>query len=496
MHSTPVNDSVYSSSISNPIFLILATYSSLMKNLATALFISLAFLGHSQAPQYIQDELQSILDNALPNDPNPGAVMTVHVPGQWTWSGASGSSISGITGGTVITPAEPDDFFRTGSISKTFTAVSILQLYEAGLLDLDDPIDNYLRPSLINDTIQPSATVTIRQLLDHTSGIANSADNVTCQQNALANLTAFYSIEDNIFCGASQGELFAPGSSWYYSNTNYGILAMIVEEITNDNYWNYVNDSIITPLSLSNTLIPTTNEIQGNYMGCYWDLGPQTVDMSIVNPSLYKGWAEIVSNTSDLTLYFEALSNGQLIDDTTFAKMKTITQPSTFYSLGLEHTYTALMDFWGHSGSVGNTSGMYYVYIATPAFPNGYYIAYNFTYEGVSLYQNVDLPVWGLLTGYNADIAELNGSPKFEVFPNPAVNNLQLQLSSTNESEMAVTLRDLSGKVLKTETVNTQGDASLQLNWDVHALTAGYYLLEVIDLKNGAKAVERIVISH
>jgi len=467
-----------------------------MKTIITILFITLSSIGFSQAPQYIQDELQNILDNALPNDPNPGAVMTVYVPGQWTWSGASGSSISGMTGGTTLTPAQPSDYFRVGSISKTFTSVSILQLYEAGLLDLDDPIDTYLRPSLINDTIQSSATVTIRQLLDHTSGIANSADNLTCQQDALANLTAFYSIEDNIYCGASQGELFTPGSSWYYSNTNYGILAMIVEEITGNDYWNYLNDSIITPLGLSNTLIPTTNEIQGNYMGCYWDLGPQTVDMSIVNPSLYKGWAEIVSNTSDLTLYFEALSNGQLIDDTTFALMKAITPPSLFYSLGLEHTYTALMDFWGHSGSVGNTSGMYYVYIATPEFPDGYYIAYNFTYEGVSLYQNVDLPVWGLLIGYSAGIDELSHSSKLEVFPNPAADNLQIRFSSTTESALTLSLYDLSGNILRSELMNKQGDSAIELSWDIRSLSNGVYILEALDGESGIRKRERVVVSQ
>jgi CubicO group peptidase (beta-lactamase class C family) len=467
-----------------------------MKTIFSSLFIILSSYSFSQVPQYIQDELQNILDNALPNDPNPGAVMTVYVPGQWTWSGATGSSISGMTGGTVLTTAQPSDLFRVGSISKTFTSVSILQLYEAGLLDLDDPIDNYLRPSLINDTIQSSATVTIRQLLDHTSGIANSADNLTCQQNALANLTAFYSIEENIYCGASQGELFTPGSSWYYSNTNYGILAMIVEEITGNDYWNYVNDSIITPLNLSNTLIPTTNEIQGNYMGCYWDLGAQTVDMSIVNPSLYKGWAEVVSNTSDLTLYFEALSNGQLIDDTTFAIMKTITPPSMFYSLGLEHTYTALMDFWGHSGSVGNTSGMYYVSISTPEFPDGYYIAYNFTYEGVLLYQNVDLPVWSLLMGYHLSVDELANSPTLEVFPNPATDNLQLTFSSSTESALTLKLYDLSGNVLRSEIVNKQADSNVQLSWDIRSLSNGMYILEALDDESGLLMRERVIVSE
>jgi D-alanyl-D-alanine carboxypeptidase len=430
-----------------------------MKYTLTLLLLIYAFTCKSQvAPQYIQDGLQAILDNSLPSDPNPGAVLTVYVPGQWTWSGASGYAISGETVGTSATLAQPSDYFRVGSISKTFASVCILQLEEAGLLDIDDTIGLYLRPTLVNDTIQSSTPVSIRQLLTHTSGIANSADNVTCQQDALSDLTRFFSIEENIECGASQGEMFNPGSSWYYSNTNYAILAMIIQNVTGQDYWDYVSDSIITPTGLSNTLIPTTDEIQGSYMGCYWDLGGATIDMSIVDPSLYKGWAEMVSTTSDLTLYFEALNNGELIHDTTFAKMLTINAPATYYSLGLEQYHTALLDSWGHSGSVGNTSGMFFVDISTTDFPDGYYIAYNHTYEGVDIYNQMDVPVLNFMYNYAVDVNK-EQKDKFQIYPNPSNGFFTV---STDQEIYAIDFFNLTGEVIANYT-NIQKQHSFNL---------------------------------
>jgi len=127
-----------------------------MKYTLTFLLLIYAFTCKSQvAPQYIQDGLQAILENSLPSDPNPGAVLTVYVPGQWTWSGASGYAISGETMGTSATLAQPSDYFRVGSISKTFASVCILQLEEAGLLNIDDTIGLYLRPTLVQFKVQP-----------------------------------------------------------------------------------------------------------------------------------------------------------------------------------------------------------------------------------------------------------------------------------------------------------------------------------------------------
>jgi CubicO group peptidase (beta-lactamase class C family) len=170
-------------------------------------------------PQVVIDSLQTILNQALPsNFQNSGVIMSVYAPGQWTWSGAAGNGIAGITAQQPQTNASVTDRFRVGSITKMMVAVCILKLEEDGLLSIEDPIDMYLRPTLVNDTIAPSDTVRIRHLLNHTSGIANSANNTSCQQNVLTNPLGSHSLEEAIYCGASQYQLL---HSCYDYRNNY-----------------------------------------------------------------------------------------------------------------------------------------------------------------------------------------------------------------------------------------------------------------------------------
>ena len=217
-----------------------------------------------------------------------------------------------MTTGQPATVAQPNSKFRVGSITKTMIATCILKLEENGLLNIEDPIDNYLRSTLVNDTIASSGTLKIRHLLNHTSGISNSADNPTCQSTVLNNPLTTWTLEEAIYCGASQGEVFPPEFAWGYSNTNYSILAMIIEEITGNSYENYLLQNIINPLNLQNTEIPSSAQINGSHMGCYWDIG-SWIDLTIIHPSTYTGWADVVSTTEDLNIFYSNLLDGNLI---------------------------------------------------------------------------------------------------------------------------------------------------------------------------------------
>ena len=281
-------------------------------------------------PQNISDGLQQLLDNALPgNFSNPGAVLGVVMPGQWAWYGATGNAISGTTSGFPATNAQPDTRYRVGSITKLMVSTCILKLEEDGMLSIDDPIDLYLRPTLINDTINASSTITIKNLLNHTSGIANSAANNSCQLNILSNLTASHTLEEAVYCGSSQGELFSPGTDWTYSNTNYTLLAMIIQELTGMTYSDYISQTIFTPMGMTSTEIPTTDEINGDHMGCYWNIMGNWTDLTIIDATTYAGWADVVSNTHDLTLFMDSLLNWAIIGQVQLDKMKTIDPVAT-----------------------------------------------------------------------------------------------------------------------------------------------------------------------
>lgn len=424
-------------------------------------------------PQVIADSLQSILDHALNNGfTHPGVIMTVTVPGEWTWSGASGNAISGQTAGQAQSMADASMQFRVGSITKNMVAACILTLEQDGLLNINDPISNYLRPTLINDTLQSSAAVTIRQLLNHTSGIANSGDNLSCQMNVLSNPLGSHSLEEAVYCGASQGELFPPGFAWAYSNTNYSLLAMIIEAVSGQSYQSFLTQTIIQPLNLQHTEIPTSAQISSAHMGCYWNLGSNPwTDLTIIHPTTYTGWADVVSTTQDIIAYYTALRTGSVINSTEWAVMQTIDAASYDYGMGLDFYQVYNSPYIGHYGEVGNTSGMFFGEINSSIAPNGYYISYNFNTQGSDMQNLIDIPVMNLLKNTTVSIDETEESA-FSIFPNPANDVVQLAFSAGKFNR--VSMVDLQGREVYRSDVESQKSA---LQVDVSAFEKGTYFV-------------------
>ena len=461
---------------------------STMKNLFFATFCIFSFSSKAQnPPTFIADSLQYILDHALPtNFQKSGAVMGIIVPGQWTWFGASGNAIAGVTAGQAETTALPNNQFRVGSITKTMLATCILKLEQNGLLSINDPISMYLRSTLVNDTIASSGTVLIRHLLNHTSGIGNSGDNTACQTDVLTNPTAFKSLEEAIYCGASLGETFEPGFAWAYSNTNYSILAMILENITGMSYEEYLQQTIISPLGLQNTLIPTSSQIQNAHIGCYWNIG-SWIDLTIINPSIYKGWADVVSTTEDLMHFYQALTNLEIINATELAVMHTIDAASYDYGMGLDFYTISGFDYIGHYGEVANTSGLFRASISSSLAPNGYYIAYNFNTQGVDMQNKIDVPILQLLNNSALSVSENSKESLNQIlfYPNPVKEELHL-IFDNKYQDVSIKWIDFTGKIVLHENY-------LQLpnlmDMTSKKLEKGCYLLEIENSKYMQKLI-------
>jgi|GEM_PF-636625 len=426
-------------------------------------------------PQYIADSLQSILNHALPtNFAAPGVIVRVEVPGQWTWEGAAGNGISGTTAGQTQTVAASADRFRTGSVTKMMIATCILKLEQDGLLSIEDPIANYLRPTLVTDTINSSGTVLIRHLLNHTSGIANSAANNTCQLDVLTNPLNNRTLEEAIYCGASQGELFPPGTSWTYSNTNYSLLAMIINNVSGMDYKQYLQQTIITPLNLSQTEIPSTTDIAGPHMGCYWNIpGMGWVDLTIVNATTYAGWADVVTATADLITFYTALRSGQLISSSEWAKMQTIDPAANAYGLGFDFYTFYGSAYNGHYGEVANTSGLFFGDIQSVIAPNGYFISYNFNTQGADMQNKIDKPVMNLLKNGTNGLNENPTAIPVTVFPNPSDGMTTITLPSSYAG-IEINLLDLQGK--KIRSFKSTGSA---VQIDTKEIPNGTYVLKI-----------------
>lgn len=396
-------------------------------------------------PQNIADSLQSILDNSLQSGfTHPGVIMTVTAPGAWTWTGASGHAISGQTSGQPLALASPSMQFRVGSITKNMVAACVLKLEQGGFLNINDPIDLYLRPTLINDTLLASDTIRIRHLLNHTSGIANSASNTSCQLDVLTNPTGSHTLEEAVACGASLGELFSPGTGWSYSNTNYSLLAMIIQSVTGQSYVSYLDQIIFQPLGLPNTEVPANVQITDPHMGCYWFTGQHPwTDLTVIHPTTYTGWADVVSTTTDLIIYYSALRNGGILDSTEWAVMQTIDAVSFDYGMGLDFYQISGVDYVGHYGEVGNTSGLFFASISSPVAPNGYYIAYNFNTQGADMQNMIDVPVMDLLK--NATVSRDEPvSLELDIAPNPASSGTRFSFRPGEVDEIRIS--DMLGR--------------------------------------------------
>lgn len=457
-----------------------------MKKLAIFFILYLLMVNNGnaqQAPVNVSNELQEILESALPNTfEKAGGIMRVTVPGSWTWSSETGFAISGMTAGQDETIAIHDMQFRIGSITKTIVATCVMKLEQDGLISIDDPIDNYLRATMINDTIASSGTITIRQLLNHTSGVANSADNNSCQQNVLTDPSASYTFEDAVYCGGIQGEIAEPGLLWAYSNTNYTLLAMIIEAVTGQSYQTFVTETIITPLGLNNTEVLPSNQINNPHMGCYWNIG-QWIDLTVINSTTYAGWADIVSTTEDLITFYSALLNGQLINATQLARMQTIDAASYDYGMGLDYYNANGSNYFGHFGEVANTSGLFFVEMQSDLAPNGYYISYNFNVQGVSSASLINAPVINVMSqtlGIHED--KLSG---FNIYPNPTHQKVNIQFSEKINST-SVKVIDLRGNLMTQQDVITPTSA---IDLNLQQLAAGIYFIQIENLP-----VQRLII--
>jgi len=304
----------------------------------------------------------------------------------------------------------------------------------------------------------------------------------------LSNPEMPHSLEYAIYCGASQGEIFEPGYIWAYSNTNYSLLAMLVERVSGQSYESYLTENIITPLGLSQTEIPTSNQIGSPHMGCYWNIG-SWIDLTIINSSNYKGWADVVSTTEDLNHFYEALLSGEIINATELARMKTVDEAAFDYGMGLDfYTYTGV-DYFGHYGEVANTSGMFFVDMHSALAPNGYYISYNFNTQGVDMQTLVDQPVIQLMKS-SLGLGETAVEMKIDLYPNPANTSCTVRLNSLSEKS-TLSLFDLQGREVLNQSIEAD---QKELVLDLSGFKNSVYTLKISG--ETSSSTQKLIIAH
>jgi D-alanyl-D-alanine carboxypeptidase len=257
----------------------------------------------------------------------------------------------------VVTPTTA---FAAGSISKTFTSALILRLAEEGKLSLDAPVKTYLPGLVINPAI------TIRQLLDHTSGLDDFFSHKTIDKALLAQPRRAWTTADSLrYVGKPY---FAPGTGWHYSNTNYLVLGMVSEAVGEAPLATQLRQDFLAPLGLGHTVYQWVEKPRGPIAHGYRFTGSNprlkgidVSDGSAVIPftsvvTASAGAGSIATTASDLVRWARALYGGTVLRPETLAAMvddataTTALKSSVPYGLGVQVVTIDGRRAMGHSG--------------------------------------------------------------------------------------------------------------------------------------------------
>ena len=279
---------------------------------------------HPKAANY-----QNIV-NDLINNGAVGVSATIISP-EGIWSKTAG--MSDLQNQTPVTPC---DLFRIGSISKTYTAVTIMKLFEQGKLELDDKIALYI-PDRIVSKIANGNTITIKQLLNHTSGIKNYSDNskfsAKLANGSIDNLSA----EDCLSYIYNKSADFSPGTDYSYSNTNFLLLGIIIKNITHKNSaYQAIKELLILPNGYENTfLTPTTNVVKSylsSHNGFMKDFSE--LDVRFLDGGLDRTDGGITANSYDVAFFLHDLMQGAILNTTSLELMQEFSGEDN-YGLGI-----------------------------------------------------------------------------------------------------------------------------------------------------------------
>ena len=318
-------------------------------------------------------DLQQIVSETVASDSSVKncTLAVIKGDGSFEWSGAAGTARRS---GQV--PMAPDTPIYIASVTKLYTAVAVMLLYERGALSLDDPMAKYLPEKLIRgihvyEGKDYSNTVTIRQLLAHRSGIADyyeerAADGKNLFEKFVAEPDRIWTVDDTIARARDQLKAhFPPGTKTSYSDTNFQLLGKVIEAVAGKPLDDVFEEFFVRPLKVEHTwLIGRGGEqLHGAVFPADVFAGDLNITKSRSNGAY---WADggIVSTPGEMIRFLRALSEGRIVRPDSLQLMHDW-HPWEFplqYGYGTMYfklpgplsAATGLRDVWGHSGSTGS----------------------------------------------------------------------------------------------------------------------------------------------
>ena len=313
---------------------------------------STAQLSSSQRTQ-----LDAAIDRGLAESRAPGAVVGVQTPdGRYVRA-------VGVADKASNTPMTTDMYQRIGSLTKTFTAALLMQLAGEEKVSLDDPIAKYVTG------VPNGSDITLRELADMTSGVASYTASPKFTDELFSNPERTWTPQELLRFGLADSPSFKPGTQFDYSNSNYVLLGLVIEQVEGKPYGDVVRERIIDPLKLTQTTWPNgTPRFPKPHAQGYTVQGQQPGKEGVStewNPSAYFTAGELISTIDDLLTYGHAFGTGDGLLDPAVQKERLdsfLTKPPPLspqlsYGIGLVNDHGWI----GHTGQVpGYTTTDYY----------------------------------------------------------------------------------------------------------------------------------------
>ena len=307
--------------------------------------------------QELRSRLQSVLDAFQEGGTFPGASAAVSLPD---------GSIIAVTSGEADTvrhlPMTPEARMLQGSVGKTYFAALAMRLVGEGRLDLGAHVSEYLGHLDWYRRVPNAEGITVRHLMTHTSGVMRYEFKAAFTTDLTAQPDKRWEPEELLSYVLDEVPSFAPGEGWEYSDTNFILLGMILEEIAGRPCYELIREEILDPLGLENTVPSASRIIPGLIQGYAGPDNPfggtDEVLLAdgrfVINPQFEWAGGGFASTPSDLARWARALYTGEAFDPSLLALMlegvPARLGPGSRYGLGVILTDTPVGPSQGHSG--------------------------------------------------------------------------------------------------------------------------------------------------
>lgn len=301
---------------------------------------------HTSVDKELSMKFQNIADSSINKYRLIGIQIAIKRPGGETWFGSSGTTDKERT---IL--LSNDHLIRIGSLTKTFTAVVILRLYERGLIDLDDTIDKWFSDFPKGDKI------TVRMLLNHSSGIPEFLGPKIFIPS-LFHPDRIWSPEELYDLIKRNKLIFEPGTDNSYANPNYILLGIIAEKISNQSLKDLFKHEILIPLNLSNTVFLPYDKAPGSLI-CGYDKNLIPLPGWYVNKPDNNSWSScayssggFASTAHDLLLFFDAILTRKIINENSYHLMTNVMSVENKKDKYLKHFGMGIFqyeDYYDHS---------------------------------------------------------------------------------------------------------------------------------------------------